>query len=176
MFSLDGFSVQNVHKIEFNPFITDNGIYEWETNAQVLEVEKFDFETPTKGDEEGKSRAELYDKPAINSNEVFDCAAEIPILLLNGNKRTFIRRSIGRLNDFDWDQYHKVWEIKVKSMFGFNMSLADVLAGVSQMKPANAPLRYRPVASLIQGGQYLKIETNTFATASNQQQTNWQLM
>lgn len=146
--------------------------YEQDINAEVRQVENFEHITPIASDAEvHESRAQLDIKPSINLNEQFDCGSEIPIVLIKRDEKTLIWQSIERKHDFHWDHYKKVAEIKVKSDYGGNTTLADILKQISQMKQTNAPLTHRPIAHLIQGGlNWNNPQTNAIETNISQNQ------
>lgn len=149
-------------------------IKEVEINAKVREVEKFDVETSSNGVELPVSHAE----PSIDLNETFECGAEIPVLVWKSDETTFIRKSIGQDNEIHWQQYRKVSEIKVKSEYGVDTTLADILQQISQINPSNKPLHYRPVGHLIQGGQNINneqtLENETNISPNDSRQTGIQ--
>lgn len=158
--------MQSVNKTDFNPFIEENMIKEPDINGKVREVEKFDLETSAKDVELLESLA----KPSIDPNEAFECGAEIPILVMKSDERTFIRRSIGRDDEIHWQLYRKVTDIKVKSEYGFDTTLANILERISKTHHFNETLRYRPDAYLIQGGQNSISEQTTVENETNNSQ------
>lgn len=126
-------------------------IDEREINAKVRQVENIEQKPPSIGGELQESRAQSDVKPSFNSNESDDCNTEIPIIVIKRDKKILIRHSIGQTNDFNWNHYKKVNEITVKSDYGVNLTLADILKQISQLKPTNTPLTYRRIPQLIQG-------------------------
>lgn len=127
-----------------------------EINAEVREVKEFEFETRAKV-------VEIIDpinkfKPFTDPIEKFDCDSEIPILLVNRGYEHFIMRTVNYNIKFSWELYPKVTETKVRSKFGFDTTLAQLLADASQAKETNAPRQFRPKPIIVQGGQSFNID------------------
>lgn len=164
--SFGGFSVP--HNSELNPIIKENQISTLKTDVEVPQVEKLSAETMVKVFEwQTMSRAKLKAHPSIELKAAFMCDdIEIPILVLDGNETAFIRRSNANSNDFNWTNYPKVSDIGVKTRYGYRQTLGDVLSEVSRTKPSNTPLHYRPIGSLMQGGQNV-IEPPMVETVDN---------
>lgn len=145
LFSYVGLPVQ---KRDLNPFLDQ------EIRAVVREVSDFQAEYPAKVVEIVDANANLNYKPLLHPIEHYECGPEIPIVLVDKGIQTIIMRSAGDVNDFQWERYKKVSEMKIKSQYGeYEKTLAQLLAEVSQMKETKAPLRFRPVPTIIQGGQ-----------------------
>lgn len=149
MFSFTGSSVQSANQADFIPLREENVVNEPKIDAKVRELEKFDLETSTRSVEMHNSSTKSW----IDSKEAFDCSAEIPILVIKSDQKTLIWRSNAHDNDIHWEQYRKVTEIQVNSEYGFHTTLADIFREISQKTATNIPLRYRPIADLVQGGQ-----------------------
>lgn len=150
LISYVGFPVEK--RESFNPFIDDNTIFDQEINAKVREMNEFELETPAKVVEIIDSHGKINFNPTIDAMERFECGPEIPVLLVDKDKQNFIMRSTSRENVFNWDQYQKVSDIIIRDEFGYETTLERMLAGISQVKKSNVPLRFRPVPSMIQGG------------------------
>lgn len=151
------------HNTELNPIIKENQISVLKTEGKLLQVEKLDaaetllvkkvFEWQTKS-----RAAKLKVHPSINLKAAFMCDdIEIPILVIDGDEKAFIRRSndnrIDNSNDFNWANYPRVSDISVKTRYGYRTTLGDVLAEVSRPKANTKPLQYAQSGSLNQGGQ-----------------------
>lgn len=158
--SFGGFSVP--HNTELNPIIEPNQIATLKTDVKVPQVENLNAaETMVKLFEWQTHRsraAKLKAHPSITLKAAFMCAdIEIPILVIDGDEKAFIKQSNDNRNDnrddFDWANYPKVSDISVKTRHGYRTTLGDVLAEVSRPKPNSKPLQYAPNGSLIQGGQ-----------------------
>lgn len=146
LFSYVGLPIQ---KMEINPFLDP------EIPADVREISDFQEEIPAKVVEIVDPNANSVYKPWFNPIEHFDCGPEIPIVLLDKGQQTVIMRSSnggGGANDFHWESYKKVSEMRIKSEYGYEKTLEQLFAEVSQMKESNTPLRFRPVPIIIQGG------------------------
>lgn len=147
LFSYVGLPVQ---KIELNPFIDQ------EIPAVVREISDFQAEIPAKVIEIVDPNTNSNYKPWFNPIEHFDCEPEIPIVLLDKGQQTIIMRSSSGdgsgANDFHWESYKKVSEMRIKSEYGYEKTLEQIFAEVTQMKESNIPLRFRPIPFIIQGG------------------------
>lgn len=116
-------------------------------------MEKFDLESLASAVVMRKTRAESNVNATNVSNDAIDCGPEIPIVVINGNKSALIwSSSKGKHIDFTWHLYPQVSDTKVKTPYGFDTTLKNVFADVSRPKQANATLQYRPVPSIVQGG------------------------
>lgn len=156
--SFGGFSVP--HKSEvFNPIMNENQIYALKTeNGKVPQVDMLSAETMAKVFEwDDASRAKSRTQPSIRLKAASMCDDnEIPILVIDGNEpMAFIRQSNGKSNDdFNWTNYPKVADIEVHSRHGYKQTLEDIFTEISRSKPSTTPLKYRPIATLTQGGQH----------------------
>ncbi|XP_055326650.1 uncharacterized protein LOC129580341 [Sitodiplosis mosellana] len=137
-----------VQKRELYPFSDQ------EIPANVQEVSNFEPETPAKVVEIVDPNANLNYKPWFNPIEHIECGPEIPIVLVDKGKQIVIMRSfrMTSLNDFQWERYKKVSEMRIPSDYGYDRTLEQLLVEVSQRKEPNAPLRFRPVPIIVQGG------------------------
>lgn len=134
-----------VQKRALNPSI------DHEFPATVREVSDFNAETPAKVVEIVDPNANLNLKPWFNPSEQFECGPEIPIVLVDKGKETVIMRSTAS-HDLQWDRYKKVSEMKIRTEYGYEKTLEQLLAEISQSKAPTAPLRFRPVPTMIQAG------------------------
>lgn len=132
--------------------------------ATVREVSDFNADTPAKVVEIVDPNANLDLKPWFNPSEQFECGPEIPIVLVDKGKQTVIMRSTGS-NDFQWERYKKVSEMKIRTDYGYEKTLEQLLAEISQSKEPKAPLRFRPVPTMIQAG----LDTTNVSRITNQQ-------
>lgn len=135
-----------MQKRELNPFIDQ------EIPANVREVSDFAEETPAKVVEIVDPYTNSNYKPSHNPIEHFECEPEIPIVLVDKGNQTVIMRSTPTVNDLQWERYKKVSEMKIKSAYGMEITLEQLLADAMQMKEITEPLRFRPVPIIVQGG------------------------
>lgn len=142
---------------DLNPFMVENVNFDQEINAKVREVNEFELETLAKVVE----IIDPYFNSTIDAMERFECGPEIPILLVDKDKQNFIMRSNKRKNVFNWDLYQKVSDIKMRDKFGYETTLEQFLAEASQVKVTTAPLRYRPIPTMIQAGQIITTNAPT---------------
>lgn len=177
--SFGEFSVSH-HSDELNPIIKENRIAALKTeDGKVPQVDMLSAETIAKVFE---SRAKFKVHPPIEFRTASICDdIEIPILIIDGNESTtFIRRLNGNSTDkFDWKNYPKVADIDVNTHNGYKQTLENIFAEVSRRsKQSHAPLKYRPVASLIQGGQNVNelVDNNSLIASANNNDEQHQQM
>lgn len=174
LISFIGSSTKNVEKSEFNLFTNERTNFEQNINAEVREVNKFEVDNSEKSVELHVPPGKVNITPSISRNEHFDCEAEMPILIVNkDNNRTYIWTSTAHVNDdFHWDKYKKVSEMNIKSEFGVNKTLKEILAEISRKKDNNTPKRYRPVSSIVQGGSNAIVEKPMENQQNDKQKAN----
>lgn len=169
LFSFVGIPVQKLRHTEWYASTTLESIpFEQEINADVREVENFEREFPAKIVEIMNPNNKFNFETPMDQ---FDCGKEIPILLINNNELTYIMASKSADRDkdgIDWQLYKKVSQIKTVNRYGNNISLEQLLNDVSRPKESNAPKRYRPIASIVQGGS-INIEQAIRNNSTNEQ-------
>ncbi|XP_031626813.1 uncharacterized protein LOC116343066 [Contarinia nasturtii] len=140
--------------------------FDAEIMADVRQVNE--FETPAKVEE----IVDASVNSNYNRNEQFECGPEIPILLLNNGKQSLIMRSTDGSNVIQWNQYKKVSEMRIKTKYGVDESLAEFLAQVSQMKESNTPKRYRPMPPTMVQGSWNETITQPIANKQINRETS----